>query len=129
MESHLRSQRNVIVDRKEFHTRQQADGEPFDEYVMALKELAEFCDFCVHCADDRLRDRIVTGIRSLLSWYDAIALGIISPDFPKQIYGITGSNRNVASCYRTHDSSAGNGALSHGGGWRLISPHMGSKER
>ena len=36
MESHLRSQRNVIVDRKEFHTRQQADGEPFDEYVMAL---------------------------------------------------------------------------------------------
>ena len=63
MESHLRSQRNVIVDRKEFHTRQQADGEPFDEYVMALKELAEFCDFCVHCTDDRLRDRIVTGIR------------------------------------------------------------------
>ena len=63
MESHLRSQRSVIVDRKEFHTRQQADGEPFDEYLMALRELAEFCDFCAHCTDDRFRDRIVTGIR------------------------------------------------------------------
>ena len=31
---------------------------------MALKELTEFCDFCSHCIDDRLRDRIVTGIRS-----------------------------------------------------------------
>ena len=64
MESYLRSQRSVILDRKDFYTRPQADGEPFDDYLMALKELAEFCDFCSHCMDDRLRDRIVTGIRS-----------------------------------------------------------------
>ena len=63
MESHLRSQRSVILDRKDFYTRPQADGEPFDDYLMTLKELAEFCDFCGHCMDDRLRDRIVTGIR------------------------------------------------------------------
>ena len=64
MEKHLRSQRSVILDRKDFYTRPQADGEPFDDFLMALKELAEFCDFCKHCMDDRLRDRIVTGIRS-----------------------------------------------------------------
>ncbi|XP_037068723.1 uncharacterized protein LOC119090032 [Pollicipes pollicipes] len=62
MERHLRNQRRVIPDRKEFYTRLQADGESFDNYMMVLKELAEFCDFCAHCMDDRLKDRIVTGI-------------------------------------------------------------------
>ena len=62
MEKHLRSQRNVILDRREFYTRNQEQDEPFDEYLIAIKEISQFCDFCTHCSDERLRDRLVTGL-------------------------------------------------------------------
>ena len=63
MERHLRGQRNIILDRREFYRRQQDGGESFDDYLVALREIAQFCDFCSHCSDLQLRDRIVTGIR------------------------------------------------------------------
>ena len=63
METHLRDQRNVILDRREFYTRNQELDESFDEYLIALKEISEFCNFCTSCSDERLRDRIVTGLR------------------------------------------------------------------
>ena len=76
MERHLRQQRNIILDRRDYYRRQQEEGEPFDEYLVALREIAQFCDFCPHCADSQLRDRIVTGVqdedtlRALLSESD-----------------------------------------------------------
>ena len=60
---HLRKQRNVILDRREFFQRVQQTGEPFNDFLMAIKEIHEFCNFCEHCQDDQLRDKIVTGIR------------------------------------------------------------------
>ncbi|KAK3868203.1 hypothetical protein Pcinc_026391 [Petrolisthes cinctipes] len=63
MEAHLRGQRNVIVDRREFYSRVQQQGEAFDDFLCAIKEMVNFCDFCDHCIDNRLRDRIVVGIR------------------------------------------------------------------
>ena len=63
MERHLRQQRNIILDRRDFYSRQQEDGEPFDDYLVALREIAQFCDFCTHCFESQLRDRIVMGIR------------------------------------------------------------------
>ena len=62
MEKHLRSQRNVILDRRDFYRRNQQPDEPFDDYLIALKEISEYCDFCQHCTEDRLRDRIITGL-------------------------------------------------------------------
>ncbi|KAF0292813.1 hypothetical protein FJT64_009265 [Amphibalanus amphitrite] len=62
MEKHLRSQRNVILDRRDFYRRNQATDEQFDDYLIALKEISEFCDFCKHCTEDRLRDRLITGL-------------------------------------------------------------------
>ncbi|KAF0307791.1 hypothetical protein FJT64_020981 [Amphibalanus amphitrite] len=62
MEDHLRSQRNVILDRRDFFRRNQQPDESFDDYLIALKEISEFCDFCRHCTEDRLRDRIITGL-------------------------------------------------------------------
>lgn len=64
MERHLREQRNIILDRRDFFNRQQEDGEPFDDFLVALREIAQFCDFCGHCADSQLRDKIVMGVRS-----------------------------------------------------------------
>ena len=63
MERHLRGQQNIILDRREFYRRQQDGGESFDDYLVALREIAQFCDFCSHRSDLQLRDRIVTGIR------------------------------------------------------------------
>ena len=63
MQEHLRSQRNIVLDRKEFYTRNQQADEPFDDYYISLQEIAAFCDFCPKCSDQQFRDRIVTGIR------------------------------------------------------------------
>lgn len=76
MEAHLRRQRNVILDRRDFYLRRQEPGERFDDFFMSLKEIAQFCDFCDSCTEDRFRDRILTGlgdeetIRLLLSEKD-----------------------------------------------------------
>ena len=61
MHAHLRRQRNTAIDRREFDIRVQEAGEPIDEFVCALKEIASSCDFCRHCFNDRLRDRVVVG--------------------------------------------------------------------
>ena len=63
LEKHIRRQRNVILDRRDFYLRRQEQGERFDDFFMSLKETSQFCDFCETCADDRFRDRILTGIR------------------------------------------------------------------
>ena len=64
MLEHLRSQRNVVLDRKEFYSRNQQQDEKFDDYYVSLQEIAAFCDFCPECIDTQYRDRIVTGIRN-----------------------------------------------------------------
>ena len=63
MQAHLRRQRNVIIDRRDFFTRVQEPGETVDDFLCGLKEIASFCDFCHHCLDNRFRDRIVVGTR------------------------------------------------------------------
>ena len=63
MEAHLRGQRNVILDRREFNSRIQELDENFDDFLCSIKEIAAFCDFCTSCISNRLRDRIVVGIR------------------------------------------------------------------
>ena len=62
MQEYLRSQRNIVLDRKDFYLRNQQHGESFDDYYMTLQEIAAFCDFCQICAADQYRDRIMTGI-------------------------------------------------------------------
>ena len=61
LRTHLRRQRNPVLDRRDFDTRAQERGETVDEYMCALREIAASCDFCPACYDDRLRDRLVVG--------------------------------------------------------------------
>ena len=63
METPLRAQRNVVVDRRDFYARCQQSDERFDDFLCAVREIAAFCDFCSHCVDDQIRDRIVCGVR------------------------------------------------------------------
>ena len=62
MLEHLRSQRNIVLDRKEFYSRDQQPGEKFDDYYVALQEIAAFCDFCATCINQQYRDKIVMGV-------------------------------------------------------------------
>ena len=39
MQTYLRSQRNVVLDRKEFYSRNQQNGESFDDYYMIVSEI------------------------------------------------------------------------------------------
>ncbi|KAG7173768.1 hypothetical protein Hamer_G018915 [Homarus americanus] len=64
MEAYLRGQRNIIVDRRDFYLRVQEPGETFDDFLCAVKEIANFCDFCESCIDNSLRDQIVVGTRN-----------------------------------------------------------------
>lgn len=57
----LRNQRNIIMDRRDFHSRIQEPYESFDDFLCAVKELDNFCEFCDTCVDEQLRDRIVVG--------------------------------------------------------------------
>ena len=63
MQTHLRRQRNIIIDRRDFYMRVQEAGETVDDFLCGLKEIASFCDFCHHCQDNRFRDRVVVGTR------------------------------------------------------------------
>lgn len=61
MSDHLRSQRNVIMDRRDFYSRVQEPNESFDDFLCSVKEIANFCEFCENCINNELRDRIVVG--------------------------------------------------------------------
>ena len=63
MEAHLRGQRSIILDRRDFYSRIQEPDETFDDFVSSIKEIAAYCDFCDKCLDDQFRDRIVVGTR------------------------------------------------------------------
>ena len=55
---------NETMERHQFNSRQQHEGETFDMYFTELKILITNCGFCAQCLDGLLRDRIVGGIRS-----------------------------------------------------------------
>ena len=59
-------QRNVIVDRRDFDSRNQQSGESVDEFFRSRQEIAAFRDLCTACVDERLRDRLVEEARRRL---------------------------------------------------------------
>lgn len=67
MEAHLRSQRNILVDCCEFHSRIQEEGEIFADFFFILcpQGSVEFSDLCLECYDTKICDRIVCGARDV----------------------------------------------------------------
>ena len=62
VKDHHQPRPSTIVQRYNFHTRNQKAGESISEYVAQLRKLSEFCDFKDTLAD-MLRDRLVCGCR------------------------------------------------------------------
>jgi len=55
---------NVIYERARFNRRDQRHGESVEQYISALYELVETCEYGT-LINEMLRDRIVVGIRDL----------------------------------------------------------------
>ena len=64
IQQHIRSKRNVALDRVDFEECRQAPGEKFDTFFVRLRQLAASADLCEECYDDRLITRIMSGINS-----------------------------------------------------------------
>lgn len=61
-DEYFKVRRNVIYERAKFNTREQREGETADEYITALYELIETCEYGT-LKEEILRDRLVVGIR------------------------------------------------------------------
>ena len=61
-EEHFQVRRNIIYERARFNKRDQKEGESVEEYITALYELAETCEYGT-LREEMLRDRLVVGIR------------------------------------------------------------------
>ena len=56
-------QTDETYERYVFNNRVQKEGETFDQYLSALRNLAKTCNFCSCLRDTLLRDKIVLGVR------------------------------------------------------------------
>ena len=57
--------KNIPFERYRFNRRSQEPGESYDQYRIALRQLAENCDFGSITPDEILRDRLVFGVRDI----------------------------------------------------------------
>ena len=60
--AHIRSNRNIQIDKVSFERRSQQQGESFDDYVVTIRRMARNADLCKVCLDDRLLTKIMSGI-------------------------------------------------------------------
>ena len=61
-DGHFNVRKNVIYERARFNRRNQQSGETAEQYIMALYELSEHCDYD-EMKEEMIRDRLVVGIR------------------------------------------------------------------
>ena len=52
IQEYVRGKRNAILDRVALEERKQEEGEPFDQFYIALREIANNADLRQHCIDD-----------------------------------------------------------------------------
>ena len=63
IERYVKGQVNETVERKNFRKRVQQDGESFDDFLVALRELSKTCNFCTdECLQKNICDQIIEGL-------------------------------------------------------------------
>ena len=60
-DEHFKIRHNVIFERARFNKRCQREGESVEQYITALYDLAEFCEYGT-LKGEMIRDRLVVGI-------------------------------------------------------------------
>ena len=63
LKNHVKPEKSALVARFDFVNRSSRDGESVKDYVAVLKHLASECIFSDSMRNERLRDRLVSGIR------------------------------------------------------------------
>ncbi|XP_069129346.1 uncharacterized protein [Argopecten irradians] len=61
-ESYVKPRSNVIYNRYRFHSKQQSEGETFEQFVTELQVLVKDCNY--DNSDEMVRDRIVFGVKN-----------------------------------------------------------------
>ena len=62
IKAHIRSNRNIQIDKVSFERRTQRQGESFDDYMVAIQKMARNADLCKECLEDRLLTKIMSGV-------------------------------------------------------------------
>jgi len=63
IQRYVEGQINESVERRNFRRRTQQPGEAFDDFLVALRELAKTCQFCSdECTQKNIRDQIIEGL-------------------------------------------------------------------
>jgi len=63
MQRYIDGHINETVERHNFRRQIQQPGEPFDDYLISLRELAKTCKFCSEsCLQKNIRDQIIEGL-------------------------------------------------------------------
>ena len=62
LDDFFKVRKNVIYERARFNRRNQRQGETAEQYIMALYELVENCEYGT-MKDEMIRDRLVVGIQ------------------------------------------------------------------
>lgn len=60
---HIRSKRNIALDRVAFEECRQEGSESFEDFHIRLRALATSAELCRHCVDSRMATRIMAGIQ------------------------------------------------------------------
>ena len=64
LDNHFIGQINETYERFVFNTRDQKEGESFEEYINCLRQLIKTCNYPDNISNSLLRDRLVLGIRN-----------------------------------------------------------------
>ena len=64
LDNHFIGQVNETYERFVFNTRDQREGESFEEYINCLRQLIKTCNYTPNISDSLLRDRLVLGIKN-----------------------------------------------------------------
>ena len=60
MEKHVKSMRNIMIDRRDFFSRRQKQGETFEEFLVDLKALSKQAESCDKCLNSTLSTLVTT---------------------------------------------------------------------
>ena len=64
LKQHVEGLVNETVERRNFRRRTQQEGESFDDFLVALRELAKTCNFYSNeCVQKAIRDQIIEGLQ------------------------------------------------------------------
>ncbi|TRY75393.1 hypothetical protein TCAL_15625 [Tigriopus californicus] len=77
IQTFLRSKRNLAVDHLTLEKCHQEAGQPFDDFLVKIRKIAEDAQLCSTCLDTRLVARIIAGVNDSTVWSKLLSLNTL----------------------------------------------------